>query len=116
MPNTIDNIQQFFDSVIFTRFNPDAADHDYSYRLNIGQSSYLLSIHDKLLTVNGPQYDGPADVTITINEHDFLDIINGREGIQLLFMVGKISIEGSLPVALALTRLFPLPKERHAEV
>jgi putative sterol carrier protein len=101
--------KEVFDKGMPERFRADAAAGEkVSYLFCIaGGGNYLIKIDDGKLTVDGPKYEGEADLKLKIDESHFLDLANGKEGIQLLFMTGRLHVEGDLPTAMKLVKFFP---------
>ncbi|MCX8112615.1 MAG: SCP2 sterol-binding domain-containing protein [Bacteroidia bacterium] len=67
---------------------------------------------DKIVYVDATQQpavisydDKPADCTVRVSSETFDDIISGRSSAATAFMFGKIKIEGSMSVALAISRV-----------
>ena len=48
------------------------------------------------------------DITITVSDSDWLDIVSGRMNGQMAFMTGRLKIEGDVTLALKLQSLFQL--------
>lgn len=71
-----------------------------------GGGDYLVRVDLGELSVRGPRFHGESDLKIGMSEEDFLDIVNGKENLQLLFMCGRIRVDGDLQAAMQLVRLF----------
>jgi putative sterol carrier protein len=101
--------KEVFDKGMPERFASAASGTErVSYHFAVkGGGDYLVKIENGELTVQGPHYTGPADLKISIDESNFLDLANGKEGIQLLFITGKLKVEGDLPTAMRLVKYFP---------
>lgn len=46
--------------------------------------------------------EGPADCTVTVSLHDFIEMGEGRLNPQMAFMMGKLKIGGDMGIALQL--------------
>lgn len=92
------------------RFNREAAGDDNLaiHFVVTGCGEWCVKIEAGKLEITSSKCQHPANVTLTISEQDMLDLANGKEGIQLLFMTGKLRLEGDLPSAVKLVRYFPL--------
>jgi putative sterol carrier protein len=101
--------QDVFDKGLPARFVAAAsAGEKVSYLFAIkGGGNYLVKVDDGTLTVRGPKYEGSADLTLAMDEQHLLDLANGKEGIQLLFMTGRLRVEGDFPTAMKLVKFFP---------
>lgn len=99
--------------------NPDKAKgHDAVVHFKIldrpedqggGYDHYELVLKDGAATVSGkPEQE--AKVTIKINPVHFFKLITGKESGPVLFMTGRLKIDGDLMYASQLTSLFKLPK------
>lgn len=100
--------QDVFDKGMPTRFKADAAaDVQLAYHFDIeGVGVWCVKIVKGTLNIAKACVD-TADLTLKMTEADLLDLVNGREGIQLLFMTGRLRVDGDLPSALKLVRFFP---------
>jgi putative sterol carrier protein len=54
--------------------------------------------------------DGDADCTISVDDSDFVDLVEGRANGQQLYFQGKLRIDGDLGLALKLQNLADLAK------
>lgn len=50
------------------------------------------------------------NITITMKESDYLDMVNGKLNGQMAFMTGKLKIAGDMGLALKLQNLFSPPE------
>ncbi len=48
----------------------------------------------------------PADVTIIVNDDDFVAIAQGKLNAQQAFMKGKLKVRGKMPLAMKLSVVF----------
>ncbi|MCS7297816.1 MAG: SCP2 sterol-binding domain-containing protein [Bacteroidia bacterium] len=67
---------------------------------------------DKIVHVDATQQpplitteDKPADCTVRVSAETFSDILAGRTSAAMAYMFGKIKIEGSMSVAMAINRI-----------
>ena len=49
--------------------------------------------------------DGPADCTIKVAKDDFVEIMEGRQDAQMAFMMGKLSVDGDMTIAMQLGQI-----------
>lgn len=49
--------------------------------------------------------DGAADCTIKVAMDDFVEIIEGRQDAQMAFMMGKLSVDGDMSIAMQLGQI-----------
>jgi len=78
------------------------------YQFNITTSKGEVKWTVDLKNGNGSVKQGPAekaDVTITIKEPDFVDLMNGKIDGQAAFMQGKLKIGGNMSFAMKLGQL-----------
>lgn len=100
---------EVFDTGFPARFNASAAANEkvaYHFKIE-GAGDWCVKVEDGTLQIATGDCAFPSDLTITMSDTDFLLLANGVEGIQLLYMTGRIRIEGNLPSALKLVKLFP---------
>jgi len=90
-------------------FQPDAAadlDSVFQYEITGDQAAtYHLIVKDQKLTINEGAYDNP-DVTLTMEDGDFMDLMTGKIDGMTAFMSGKLKIDGDLMLAQKLASLF----------
>ena len=48
---------------------------------------------------------GKADVTITISDSDYVDLVSGKLNPQQAFMGGKLKLKGNMQVAMKLDKV-----------
>lgn len=114
---TYKTAKEVFETGLPARFNPGNFQNDHSsYVFKVKDiGSWLVEItidsQNGNCSVTGPitddGHDGPVHAIITIAEQDLLDLVNGKENVQLLFMSGKLRIEGDLPSIMKLVSFFP---------
>jgi putative sterol carrier protein len=92
------------------RFNGEAAtgiDATYQFELTgEGGGTYHVTVGDGSCAVGQGPTDN-ANITITMQASDYLDMINGRLNPQMAFMAGKLKIKGDMNLALKMQQLFP---------
>jgi putative sterol carrier protein len=94
------NVPQFFDAAA-------AQGENGIYQFNIiGDSKWVVKIQNGTLYIETGECASP-DCTLTINKDDYLDMVNGKESMQMLYMLGRLKVEGDLTFAVKLARYFP---------
>jgi len=92
------------------RFNREAAagiDATYQFELTgEGGGTYHLTVGGGSCTVGQGPTD-KANITVTMQASDYLDMINGRLNPQMAFMAGKLKIKGDMNLALKMQEIFP---------
>ena len=103
-----DSVAQVFDKGLPSRFNADESEGESaSYLFHIIDVGFWrVDINNKRLTIAKDE-TAPADVEVTVTEKDFLDLANGEETLQILFMSGQLTLVGDLVIALKMVRFFP---------
>ena len=90
-------------------FQPPAAQGlsaDFAIHLSgDGGGSILLRVRDEALEVRAAPADH-ADVRLRLASSAYFGILAGRENADLLYMAGKLEIEGDLSLAMKLRTLF----------
>ena len=66
---------------------------------------YHFTITNEAIDVQSGKHDKP-NITLTMKEGDYLDMINGKLNGQMAFMTGKLKIAGDMGLALKLQSLF----------
>ncbi len=69
-------------------------------------TQYHFTVANETIDVKRGKHASP-NITITMNESDYLDMINGKLNGQMAFMTGKLKIAGDMGLALKLQTLFP---------
>lgn len=86
--------------------NDDVSDIDAVYQFNIDEDDdkvwHIDFTKDSDYVGAGPNED--ADCTIDVAEDDFVGMWNGDLSGQQLFMMGKISVDGDMSLALKLQK------------
>src|SRR5919108_5596774 len=68
-------------------------------------TQYYCTIANETIDVKLGKHASP-NITITMKESDYLDMINGKLNGQMAFMTGKLKIAGDMGLALKLQSLF----------
>lgn len=68
-------------------------------------TQYHFTVADESIDVKPGKHPAP-NITITMKEGDYLDMINGKLNGQVAFMTGKLKIAGDMGLALKLQSLF----------
>ena len=68
-------------------------------------TQYYFSVANETIDVQLGNHAAP-NITITMKESDYLDMINGKLNGQMAFMTGKLKIAGDMGLALKLQSLF----------
>ncbi len=72
-------------------------------------TSYYFTVADKNIEVHQGQHECPH-VTLTMQEQDYLDLVNGKLTGYMAFIRGKVKIVGDTKLALKLPSLFTSQK------
>jgi len=75
------------------------------FHYKISGQSWSIDLKNAPGSVKKGEPSGKADVTITLEEKDFLDLINGKANGQSLFMSGKLKIQGNMGLAMKLDKM-----------
>lgn len=68
-------------------------------------TQYYFTVANEGIDVQSGKHPSP-NITITMKESDYLDMINGKLNGQMAFMTGKLKIAGDMGLALKLQNLF----------
>jgi len=68
-------------------------------------TKYYFTVADETIDVKTGEHEKP-NITISMKEGDYLDMINGKLNGQMAFMTGKLKIAGDMGLALKLQSLF----------
>lgn len=107
----IESAKEFFNTEILYRYDildPEERQQlSGSYQINVsGEKGGTWSVVlDEDLEVKADGKLTKPDVTLTIDQSDFLRLVNGSLNPQLAFVAGKMSSKGDLDKALALQAL-----------
>ncbi len=104
------NIEQVFD-LMPERFLPDhAGDMDAVIQMDLSGDDgglWTLQVKNGAFSVTaGARAD--ADVTMSMQASDWLDIANGEANSMALFMQGKIRVSGDMGLAMKMQTMFEL--------
>jgi predicted lipid carrier protein YhbT len=72
-------------------------------------TQYHFHIANESIEVQMGTHASP-NITLTMKESDYLDMINGKLNGQMAFMSGKLKIAGDMGLALRLQNLFSPPE------
>ena len=70
-----------------------------------GGGKWHAVIDNGNIEVNEGQHASP-NITITVSDKDWLDILNGKLDGQMAFMSGKLKVKGDMSLAMKLKTLF----------
>jgi len=98
-------VQEFFETVLSKRFKPEKAkDIHVTVQVSISgnnSSDWIITIEDqKIQAVQGIIKD--PILAFKASENVFLDLVNGKLGIESAFFSGKINFKGDIITALKL--------------
>jgi len=97
--------KEFFEKVLPARFKPEkAAGIDVVAQLNLTgdkAGNWVVTIKDQKLQVKEGTSASP-NLTMKMTDNDFMDVVNGKSGVEKAFFTGKIHFEGNLGLALKL--------------
>jgi putative sterol carrier protein len=79
-------------------------------RADGGEDEFETAIADGACRVSEGLRSGDARVTFTIAGADFLRLVTGNAAGPMLFMTGKLRIEGDMMFAASAASLFTIPK------
>ncbi|MBI3247734.1 MAG: SCP2 sterol-binding domain-containing protein [Deltaproteobacteria bacterium] len=68
-------------------------------------AQYYFTVANETIDVQTGKHASP-NITISMKEADYLDMINGKLNGQMAFMTGKLKIAGDMGLALKLQTLF----------
>src|SRR2546421_12231143 len=68
-------------------------------------TQYHFTVANEAIDVKPGKHASP-NITITMKESDYLDMVNGKLNGQMAFMTGKLKIAGDMGLALKLQTLF----------
>lgn len=90
-----------------------------SFRLRVGEGdteSYDLAFHDGRVSVVPEELEGGAHVVIETSALDFARMVTGGVNAALLFLSGRLRIEGDEMLALQVGGIFVVPGTGHVAV
>ena len=104
------NIAQVFD-MMPERFLPDqAGDTDATIQMDLSGDDggqWTLLIKDGTLSINSG-INADADIIMSMQASDWLDIANNEANATALFMQGKILVSGDMALAIKMQTMFNL--------
>ena len=68
-------------------------------------TQYHFTVTNETIEVKRGKHASP-NITVTMKESDYLDMVNGKLNGQMAFMTGKLKIAGDMGLALKLQTLF----------
>ncbi len=99
------SVQDIFGEILPERLetNEEVEDIDSIYQFNIDDNTWSIDFtKDTDFVSDGGSDD--ADVEIDISKDDFIGMWTGDKSGQQLFMMGKISVDGDMSLALKLQK------------
>ncbi len=110
MTERAENIVQVFD-LMPERFLPDqAGDMDTVIQMDLSGDDggqWTLLVKDGTLSITAGTH-ADADMTMSMQASDWLDIANGEANSMALFMQGKIRVNGDMGIAMKMQTMFDL--------
>lgn len=112
-----ESVDQVFSEGFPSRFSADDSENEkVCYLFCITDTGFWrVEIANKEMSISKeesvpPSDAQPADVEVVVSQQDFLDLANEKESLQMLFMTGRLALEGDLVTALKLVQFFPKEK------
>lgn len=100
--------QEFLEEVLPQKFDPEkAAGLTATIQIRLSGENggdWTLSIRDRKLEVLRGTRENP-DMTITMKDKDYVDLVNGDLSGQKAFMTGKLKFKGDMNLGLKLQKL-----------
>ena len=101
-------VQEIFDQMP-SKFKKDAAagmNAVYQYDVTGDEGGkWYTAIADGELTVGEGEHENP-NITITVADTDYIDMVSGKLNGQTAFLTGKLKIKGDMSLAMKLGTLF----------
>ncbi len=101
-------VQEIFDAMP-SKFKKDAAagmNAVYQYDVTGDEGGkWYTAIADGELTVGQGEHENP-NITITVADTDYIDMVSGKLNGQTAFLTGKLKIKGDMSLAMKLGTLF----------
>ena len=99
------NPKEFFEKGLPERFKPEKATGvDVIAQINVSGpegGSWTVTVKDQKMQVTEGIYESP-NLTLKMNQNDFMDLINGKLSAEKAFFTGKVQFKGNIAVALKL--------------
>jgi putative sterol carrier protein len=100
--------REFFEKVLPLRFNPDKAKGvDVTVQVSItgpNGGTWTVVIKDQKLEAKEGTNPSPT-IAITMEETEYINVINGKISAEKAFFMGKIQFKGNIALALKLREL-----------
>ncbi len=88
-----------------TRISPDKIKGmNATYQWDItgdGGGKWFVKLADGAVDIQAGQAEGP-NITITISDENYLDLVSGKLNGQMAFLTGKLKIQGDMTLAMKL--------------
>ena len=108
MPMEAKTPRELFEKVLPLRFNPDKAKGvDVTVQVNItgpNGGTWTVVIKDQKLEAKEGTNSSPT-IAITMDETEYINVINGKISAEKAFFMGKIQFKGNIALALKLREL-----------
>jgi len=100
-----ESVREFFESLPTRADQSKTAGVNASYLFDIeGAGKWTVNVNDGKVEV---QEGGErADTTISTDEQNFMQIVNGEQNPTAAYMMGKIKVTGDMGTAMKLQKLF----------
>jgi len=103
-----DTVKEYFE-MMPSQFNAEAAaGMTATYQFDVtgdGGGKWFAKIENGELAAGEGEAEDP-NITITVSDSDWLDIVSGKLDGQMAFMTGKLKIKGDMSLAMKLKSLF----------
>ena len=103
-----DTVREYFETMPSQFKSEAAAGITATYQFNVtgdGGGKWFAKIENGALTTGEGEAED-SNITITVSDSDWLDIIPGKLDGQMAFMTGKLKIKGDMSLAMKLRSLF----------
>ena len=101
-------VKEFFDAIPSRFQSAKAAGMTATYQFDItgeGGGKWYAKIENGALTAGEGEAENP-NITLTVSDKDWVDIVTGKLNGQMAFMTGKLKIKGDMSLAMKLQSLF----------
>lgn len=99
--------KEFFDELKGKVDPSKAVGVNATFQFDIGEGHWFAKATDGAVEIAEGQADNPT-ITLTSNEEDWMDLVNGKINGQTAFLTGKLQIEGDMMLAMKLESVFQL--------